>query len=811
MRLPAFRTSTSVLVAATLILAAAACQPAGERADAPALTAPTRNTALLRPQVTVVETSPLAETVAQPMLPAYLTAAERVDVAKNDASDDFRNANPWWFAMTKPLPAGEFRPFGEWEKMAEVWTTYSSGMPSTPPVRRMFAEQTINFVRYSDPRVVASVIVSSQKVGDDFFAALDEYGIKEEEKKYVKLVIMPNQTIWHIDYGAFPVLRKSDNVLAFTDFIYYGPRHIDDAIPTRIANDVFKDVTVFRMPFPFEGGNIQTDGTGKCMTSTRALSNTGFSAERVRHLLKGYAGCEETFIVKDITDDGTGHIDMFFKWSAEDEVIFGQYEDEITLDYDGDGVTETLPMPGKVAPDYKDIFAANQKRMNDNAALMAAATSSKGTKFIVHRLPMMTRYKDNYGPLPRTFINSTFTNGVNVYPSYTPKSCQDPNGAVCKIDADCADKEHCAAGKCTLSKEGPTAEGCDELLACPSGQQCVDDPLKIALIAKTQKKWEEAMPDWKHVGLRADTIGLWSGAIHCITRTIPDAPRAKIYDDALCLGGKCGCVEGGADNTCTQDSECFGPAWECNCQICKGNCASDGANCTDDSDCAAKGEPVVAGACIYIRDQSCKGEGKGCGETPWEGMCSGKTLKFCSSGDVKELSCAGCCGWSPEDGSNTCLAGAACESSCKPECEQAGHYGCSAEGTHAWVCEDVGGCLKRKYTTCGKPGCSNATGACNVPGKDAPKCPTKGEQDAGSTDDASGGDDGSGSGGGSDASAGGDDGSGGGDGSTGGPAVNKPAPKSSGCTAAATSPQGLGWLWVMLAMACAVIWRRRLA
>ena len=759
--------------------------------------------------LTIIEAMPASAIAQAHVLPAFETAAERLDLAKNDAASDYRNANPQYFAMTKPLPDDEFRPFGEWEEMDEVWTTYSGGMTGEKAVRRMMAEQTIAFVRDSKPQVEAYVIVPAEANATDFGKALDTYGATAAEKEHVHYVVMPNQTIWHIDYGPFPLLRKSDNRLAFADFVYYPNRHLDDAIPTRIAEDFYKDTTVFRMPFPFEGGNVQTDGKEKCMTSNRALSNTGYSAAKMRNLLRRYMGCKETFIVKDISDDGTGHIDMFFKWSAVDEVIFGKYENEIKLDYDGDGKEDTLPLPGSIAADYKTTFATNQKRMEDNSELMANATSALGTKYKVHRLSMMTRFKDQYGDLPRTFINSTFTNGVNVYPSYTDKSCRNPAGATCMVDADCTGKnEHCAAGKCTA---GPVSEGCDEIVTCGGGQECVTDPLKVQLIANVQKQWEVAMPTWKHVGLRADTIALWSGAIHCITRTIPNAPHGKLMDDALCLGGECSCVDGGADNACDADSDCFGPSWVCNCQICKGTCSGTAKSCTDDADCSGTG-PVVDGACVQDRNQACPGQSGSaseCGDLPWEGVCDGKKLSFCAAGKKKDLSCTGCCGWSNGEGSNSCLAGAVCEDACIPECPAAGQKGCSAEGTHAWECKDVGGCLKREWKVCSL-GC-DGTGSCAVAGN-KPACPGTGGEDAGQTDhDTTGGDD--------TATAPADDTAVATDGTTttdsagtGGTTTTPAAKSSGGCTASPSgSKQNLAGLFVMLAMGAFLSLRRRRA
>ena len=567
------------------------------------------------------------------ILPAFETAAERATRGKFDSNDDFRIKNAHWYAQTRPPTPGKFRPFGEWENMSAVWTTYSNGMVNTPPVRRMFAEQTINFIRHSNPKVLAKVIVSGNAAGNDFFKALDTYGITAGEKKLVQLVTMPHDTIWHIDYGVFPLVDKKSGTVAFADWVYYKPRVLDDAIPTRLANDYYK-ATVFRTPFPFEGGNIQADGIGTCATTVRALQNTGYSTLKVRNLLKNYAACNKTLIIKDITDDGTGHIDMFFKWVDTETVLLGRYENSIKLDYDGDGKVETLPLPGKVAADYAKTWTLNQQRMDDDAALFGCVESATGKPYKVHRLTMMTRFKDDYGDLPRTFINSTFTNGVNVYPSYATSSCRDPQGQTCMQDNQCAAGQHCASARCT---NGPAARGCDELVGCGAGETCTLDPLKVALTNLAQSQWEKAMPAWKHVGLRADTIGLWSGAIHCITRTIPVGAVAKVIADGTCNGGKCGGVAGGTTQGCSASSQCSGPKWDCNCNICKGTCANGGA-CTDDADCSADGVDVKQGACAYNANQACY------------------------VGSVQSKSCAGKCGSYAE--------GAACQ--CDDQCSQYG-------------------------------------------------------------------------------------------------------------------------------------------
>ncbi|MSQ83436.1 MAG: hypothetical protein EXR77_11210 [Myxococcales bacterium] len=692
-------------------------------------------------QIQIIETP--AQSLGQTMLPAYETGAERASRGLFDQYDDFRLANKQWFARTVPPKVGQLRSMNEWEPMQEVWTTYTAGMPADKPVRRMFAEQSIAFAKAG----LVRVIVPGQVEANDFVAALLQYGMAQGQiDAKVKFVVMPHNSVWHIDYGPLPMIDKADGHQAFLDFAYYKSRPQDDAIPTRLGQEYFKTVTTYRMPFGFEGGNFQADGLGRCTTSTRALKNTGYSELKVLNLLKNYAGCDKTLIMKDITDDGTGHIDMFFKWLGPDSVMIGEYEAKITFDWPGLGPT-TVAMPDSVATElssdfkvpYQQVWLENKQRMDDNAALWASTKAPNGNLYKVYRLPMMTRFADEYGDVPRTFINSTFFNEQNVYPAYTLKSCRNPFGKACTDYLGCAVGQHCAAGKCT---SGAVAAGCDELLACSNGQECTTDPLKVALQAKVDQVWKAALPTMTHVAVRADTIALWSGAIHCITRTIPAKPLAKTIADGLCVSGTCGCSDGGSGQTCSDSAQCFGPQWVCDCTVGKGVC-SGGKACTDDADCSLDGSIVIAASCAIDPKQGCYGQPPGgggtglgpCGTVSYEGQCDGKALSYCDA-TLKNQACSGCCGWDAANKYFNCLSGAAC-TSCQNECSSA-QVGCSSAATHAWTCANVNGCWKRQFSYCAK-GCSVATGTCSggtSGGSMVDKCPTSGQPDAGSTDTA---------------------------------------------------------------------------
>ncbi|GMV41147.1 MAG: hypothetical protein AMXMBFR64_28630 [Myxococcales bacterium] len=596
------------------------------------------------------------------LLPAFETEAEKKVPGKADAADDYRKANPQWYSITQP-PAGKtYRALTEWEPQQILLTTYSDGVKGNKNVRQTIVD--IVYHTIVDAHSKAGVIVASQATANDFTAGLKAKGASDAMiTDKIQYIIMPNDSIWLIDYGPVPVVEAETGTLAFGDFRYYHNRYLDDAIPTRLAHETF-GVSAYRMPISTEGGTFQADGVGVCYTAERALQYSGMTNAEFLKVWKDYLSCDQLVVMKDITDDGTGHIDMFFKLAAPDLTLLGEYQDKYVVD------------------------ATNKKRMDDNKTLLEALALPEGKTMKVVRAPFPSK-KNN---VPRTFLNSTLINGVNLWPVYS--------------DAKDAEAEALAA-------------------------------------------WQEVLPDWNHVGILCDDIAQWSGTVHCVTRTIPEGNLQKWIPDGQCNGGQCTPASAdGYDGACfgTSKDQCWGPDWVCECPLCtpdgkcyaptcEGHCGSDqptDAGCYCDAACVQYGDccgdyqqvcgggggegcegkcgsdqPTAAGcycddSCVQYGDccsdyaTLCGGEPTGCGGVTYEGCCAenGTKLQYCENDKLTVLNCAeNGCGW---DGTN-------------------GFYDCGKEGEdpsgeNPRVCtECVPSCGDAK---CGDDGCGGSCGSC---------------------------------------------------------------------------------------------------
>lgn len=560
------------------------------------------------------------------LLPAYELPREKKIPGKSDAYDDYRLANPQWYAITdKPTGNFTYRHMTEWEPMQFLYTTYSDGMPSDPQVATTIRNIVVQTVKEANTKV--AVIYETNTAKNDLNSRLLAGGLTQAQiNAMVVFVNIKNDTIWHIDYGPVPLV-KNDNKIAFADFRYYHQRLQDDAIPTLMS--FYHNVNTFRMNVKTEGGNFQGDGEGTCYVSQRGLQYAGMTAAQFKQVWADYLACSNQLVVlKDITDDGTGHIDMFFKLVNKNLAIVGEYKSPYVTD------------------------AVNEQRMDDNETLLKATTVAGGAKISVLRMPFPSKSDG----IPRTYLNSTFVNNVNLWPIYS------------------------ASG--TKASE-----------------------------AEALQIWNAALPNYKHIGIISDKIAQYSGTIHCITRTIPNGTLSPWIGDGTCVSGMCQAPALGYTGECNANIPCKGPDWQCECndcnycdgtappQSCENACGGQApGGCYCDTLCKQYND------CCSDYDQFCSAGASSC-----QGKCGGQATSGCKC-DAACVQNGNCCA----DYQQFC----ACQPQCSGK--QCGSDGCGGECgicgvnqicTTAGMCQDV--CVpKCGGLECGTDGCGGTCGTC---------------------------------------------------------------------------------------------------
>lgn len=181
--------------------------------------------------------------------------------------------------------------------------------------------------------------------------------------------------------------------------------------------------------------------------------------------------------------------------------------------------------------------------LESNASILQAAILGDGSRLTVLRIPMPYQLDGVW----RTYTNSTFANGVNLVPVY---------------------------------------------------------PEFPALEAEAMAVWHEALPDWTHVGIDSDAIITLGGAMHCISRQVPQGAFASWVPDGRCEGARCLGPVDGYDGACEEDADCRGPRWLCPLNDCPCEPACPGRECGGDGcggscgTCDAGSACDDSGACV---------------------------------------------------------------------------------------------------------------------------------------------------------------------------------------------------------------------
>jgi len=614
------RVSARIGLAALLSVSLLAC---GDAHEAPAeATPPAVSPSYDRPVSAVPDALPLEARMDHlgryqldpNILPAHRTSTS-FQTFKADEFDDLRLANPQFFAITAPPEdISVVRPMVEWEPMRAIVMAFNGYMLSSQNATATF----VQIAKESREAGEVWFLVDGNQAENGLRNRLINAGVPSSDfGDKIKFLQTNFDSIWFIDSGPLPIVDESNQTFAFADFRYYHERPLDDAMPTILGRsmhgfDYERTTTTYRMPLTTEGGTFMATTDGICFTSNRQIFYMSCDAPggcdedirvmplssvqnhplaiEMRDVLAEYVGCVDLIVTNSVTDDGTGHLDMYLKVLDDSRVLVGEY----------------------TAPFANQHQSFNATRMNANADFIEAYVKPDGTGFTVERIPMPGHRSSNFGDVPFTYINSTFFNHLNLWPAY----------------------EH---PPWTASRDAAEAI------------------------------WNEVLPEMTHIWIDSTELSFYSGAIHCVTRTIPALEAGDWVEDGACAGDTCDAPVGGYDGVCDPSangqSACWGPSWLCECNDCNGSC-----------------EP---------REDPCDG-------ITYRGCCDGSTLYFCEQQELYFMPCPDSCGWSSGEGWYDC-----------------GHSGSDPSGTFPRACD--GECVPDcSGKACGDDGCGGSCGTCDA-------------------------------------------------------------------------------------------------
>ena len=227
-----------------------------------------------------------------------------------------------------PRAAG-FRQPAEWDAHESVWLAWPShedlwedALPGVRAAFAQFAAAIADRDASGAPRGERlNVLVPDEENGRLAATALAGLG--------ARFFVIPFGDIWLRDTA--PVfLAGPGGIRATVSFVFngWGGKYVlpnDDAVSARVADAAA--LPAFRFPWVLEGGSVEVDGEGTCLTTRQCLlnrnRNPGMSPRAIEEGLKDALGVSTVLWLGDglLNDHTDGHVDTLARFVAPGDVV----------------------------------------------------------------------------------------------------------------------------------------------------------------------------------------------------------------------------------------------------------------------------------------------------------------------------------------------------------------------------------------------------------------------------------------------------------------------------------------------------------
>jgi agmatine deiminase len=245
----------------------------------------------------------------------------------------------------KPAQLG-YRMPAEWEPHSATWLSwprregisFPGSFDRILPTLRTMVETVINCQSGSDSERVCINVCNGSHEAE---AREVLRGLSMDRITFYRV---PTNEPWCRDHGPIFLTRNNDPKLAIVDWDYnawgnkYPPFDFDEVVPTRIAEIL--DLPVFYPRMILEGGSIEVNGRGACLTTEGCLLNKNrnptLSRQEIERRLRDYLGVREVFWLGRGTegDDTDGHIDNLARFVSATKVLAVAEQDSTSVNYE---------------------------------------------------------------------------------------------------------------------------------------------------------------------------------------------------------------------------------------------------------------------------------------------------------------------------------------------------------------------------------------------------------------------------------------------------------------------------------------------
>lgn len=295
----------------------------------------------------------------------------------------------------------------EWARHDATWLTWPKNK-ITWPGRKLAEVESIylRMIRGLLPGERVNLLVPDDKTAKKVSSSVGSKGVKLSN-----LVFHRAKTVdtWIRDYG--PLFVKNRSEKAFAKFIFnaWGGKYADLARDNGVVDRLpaLKMHRRFDVPVVLEGGSIDLDGQGTCLTTEQCLLNPNrnpkLSRRDLEKVLRRALGVTRVIWLKDgiEADDTDGHVDDITRFVAPRTVVTA------------------------VEPDPTD--AVNHHALSENLRILRASRDAAGRRLKIIELPMPGlvgpgRSDTTHRRLPASYANFYIGNAAVLLPVYSRRN-----------------------------------------------------------------------------------------------------------------------------------------------------------------------------------------------------------------------------------------------------------------------------------------------------------------------------------------------------------------------------------------------------
>ncbi|HSE85843.1 MAG TPA: agmatine deiminase family protein [Candidatus Binatia bacterium] len=205
----------------------------------------------------------------------------------------------------------------EWMPHRATWLSWPHNSETWPTQLETVREVWVRMVQALASNEQVILLVNDEPTRQDVISRLKNLRGVMENTSILKI---PSMDVWIRDYGpTFLTRAASQNPLALNDWIFngWGRKYRAYEDDDRVAKDIASllQVPVFNHSVVLEGGSIEVNGAGTCLTTEQCLLNRNrnpdMSREEIERFLKDALGVRHFIWLGEgiAGDDTDGHID----------------------------------------------------------------------------------------------------------------------------------------------------------------------------------------------------------------------------------------------------------------------------------------------------------------------------------------------------------------------------------------------------------------------------------------------------------------------------------------------------------------------